>query len=107
MALTVGRIPSGTYGRGGDAVDIAEMSREWERYGRSLVRSMAEVLNETDPESHPVLLETADYWLSLGLTIGVERSDEAAQLLELIETHEENRAELARDARDFTQTVLR
>ncbi len=61
------------------------MSREWERYGRTLVGSMAEVLNETDPESHPVLLETADYWLALGLTIGVERSDEAAQLLDLID----------------------
>lgn len=87
-------------------MDIEEMSREWERYGRMLVGSMAEVLNETDPASHPLLLETADYWLALGLTIGVERSEEAAQLLELIEAHEESRVELARDAGEFTQAVL-
>jgi hypothetical protein len=92
---------------GGAVVDVAEMSQEWERYGRTLVASMAEILGETDPENHPVVLETADYWLALGVTIGLSRPQEAAQLLELIEAYEENRMELAHDAREFCESVLR
>ncbi len=41
----------------------------WERYGRALVGSMAEVLPEADDASHGLLLETADYWLSPGVAI--------------------------------------
>lgn len=85
---------------------MTQMSQAWERYGRTLVASMAEVSGQTDPESHALVLETADYWLGLGLTIGLERSDEAARLLELIQTHEENWVELALDARELSQAVL-
>src|SRR5437763_1108235 len=92
--------------RGGCGCGNSEMSQDWERYGRTLVASMAEVLKDIDLESHPVVLETADYWLVLGLTIGLEKPEEAARLLELIEAHEENRVELARDAREFSESVL-
>jgi hypothetical protein len=106
MSLGVDRIRTAKSAGGGRTEDMAEMSQEWESYGRTLVASMAEVLGETDPESHAIVLETADYWLALGLTIGLERSDEAARLLELIETHEETRVELAEDAREFSEAVL-
>ncbi len=45
---------------------------------------MREVLQETPDEVHPALLETADYWLSLGLAMGLERPGEADRLLSLI-----------------------
>jgi hypothetical protein len=78
----------------------------WMRYGSALIGSMAEVLEETDQETHPWLLETADYWLSLGLAIGLERAGEAAPLLELIESHEDDQAELSRDAEAFCREAL-
>jgi len=78
----------------------------WRRYGSALIGSMAEVLEETDQETHPLLLETADYWLSLGLAVGLERPDQAASLLELIESHEDDHAELARDAEAFCREAL-
>jgi hypothetical protein len=43
---------------------------DWERYGRALHRAMAEVLQEFPEEARPNALETADYWISVGLTIG-------------------------------------
>src|SRR6266581_1588666 len=103
MSLNVVRIHTAKSAGGGRTVDMAEVSQEGERYGRTLVAAMAEVLGETDPESHAIVLETADYWLGLGLTIGLERSDEAARLLELIEVEEGNRLELAYDAREFSE----
>jgi hypothetical protein len=80
---------------------------EWERYGGALVRAMREVLVETPEDQHPVLLETADYWLSVGLAVSVQRPDDAARLLELIEAHEGNRAELAEDAAALCEEILR
>ena len=79
---------------------------EWERYARALLHSMAEVRAETSDELHPLLLETADYWLSLGLAIGLERPDAAAALLQLVEADQAERAELSEDARTFVAEVI-
>jgi hypothetical protein len=78
----------------------------WRRYGRALIGSMSGVLDETDTDTHALLLETADYWLSLGLAIGLERTDQAETLLELIESKEDDRTELARDAETFCGEAL-
>ena len=78
----------------------------WERYGRALLQSMQEVLNETPAELHSMLLETADYWLSLGLAIGSANPDGATRLLAVIESEEPERAELADDAAQFVSDAL-
>jgi hypothetical protein len=79
---------------------------EWHRYGRALLHSMAEVRAETPENLHPVLLETADYWLSLGLAIGTARPEAATRLLQLIEREEPERAELSSDAEHFVAEAL-
>lgn len=79
---------------------------DWERYGRALHRAMAEVLTEFPEEARPHALETADYWISLGLTIGIERPHQARQLLELIESEETERAALVEDAAAFLEEAL-
>ena len=71
---------------------------QWARYGRALIASMSEVLGETPDDIHANLLETADYWLSLGLTLGLREPQRASDLLQIIEQHEPERGELARDA---------
>ncbi len=71
---------------------------QWARYGRALIASMSEVLGETPEDTHANLLETADYWLSLGLTLGLREPQQATDLLKVIEAHEPERGELARDA---------
>ncbi len=71
---------------------------QWARYGRALIASMSEVLGETPEDIHANLLETADYWLSLGLTLGLRDPQQATDLLKVIEAHEPERGELARDA---------
>jgi hypothetical protein len=78
----------------------------WARYGRSLVRAMAEVLDEIPDAVRPHVLETADYWISVGLTIGLERPHQARRLLELIEVEESERAALAEDATAFVEEAL-
>ena len=78
----------------------------WDRYGRALLQSMQEVLNETPAELHSMLLETADYWLSLGLAIGSANPDGAKRLLAVIESEEPELAELADDARQFVSDAL-
>jgi hypothetical protein len=82
------------------------LDEDWERYGRALLQSMQEVLSETPAELHPMLLETADYWLSLGLSIGSANPDGAARLLAVIESEEPERAELAEDAAQFASDAL-
>jgi len=67
------------------------MKGDWERYGRALHRAIAEVLEELRPHAP----ETADSWISVGLTIGLERS-QARRLLELIEAEEAELGETAR-----------
>ena len=79
---------------------------DWERYGRALHRAMAEVLDEIPEELRPHVLETADYWISVGLTIGLERPHQARRLLELIEAAESERATLAEDAAAFIEEAL-
>ena len=61
---------------------------------------------ETAEEVHPVLMETADYWLSLGLAIGTEHAEAAARLLHLIEAEEPERAELTTDAQHFVGEAM-
>ena len=79
---------------------------DWERYGRALHRAMAEVLEEFPEEVRPHALETADYWISVGLTIGLERPHQARRLLDLIEAEEAERAALAEDAAAFLDEAL-
>jgi hypothetical protein len=67
---------------------------------------MAEVLQEFPEAVRPYALETADYWISVGLTIGLDRPHQARRLLELIEAEEAERAALAEDAADFLQEAL-
>jgi hypothetical protein len=62
---------------------------------------MAEVLTEFPEEVRPHALETADYWISVGLTIGLERPHQARGLLEVIEAQEAAGAALAEDAAAF------
>jgi hypothetical protein len=78
----------------------------WERYGQALIRAMAEILDQANEETAPLLLETADYWLGVGLALSARRPEMAARLLQLIESNESNRAELEADAMAFSDEVL-
>jgi hypothetical protein len=78
----------------------------WSRYGKTLVQAMAEVLDEIPEELRSHVLETADYWISVGLTIGLERPHQARRLLELIEATESERTALAEDATAFVEEAL-
>jgi hypothetical protein len=84
----------------------ASADDQWTRYGRALIGSMTEVLNQTPEDIHANLLETADYWLSLGLVLGLRQPAQAQQLLQVIEAHEAERGELIRDATDLINEVL-
>jgi len=90
--------PSETTGDSGDP--------GWRRYGQALLHSMAEVRAEVAEDLHPLLMETADYWLSVGLAIGVGQPEAAGRLIRLIETAEPERAELASDAEHFVAEAL-
>lgn len=79
---------------------------DWERYGRALHRAMAEILQEFPEEARPNVLETADYWMSVGLTIGLERPHQGRRLLDLIEAEEAERTALSDDAADFLDESL-
>ncbi|HEY8767082.1 MAG TPA: hypothetical protein VIP09_07450 [Dehalococcoidia bacterium] len=70
---------------------------DWERYGRAVIESMREVLAESPEEMHGLLLETADYWLSLGLAIGLRQPGDAELLLKLIQQGGEDSGELDSD----------
>lgn len=78
----------------------------WERYGRAMLQAMDAVLGETPADLHPLLLETADYWLSLGLAIGRSNPDAAGRLLDVIEAEEPERTELDDDAAQFAADAL-
>jgi hypothetical protein len=78
----------------------------WERYGRALTAVMVEVLEELPEEARPHALETADYWLSVGLVIGLQRPAEATRLLELIEADEAEREALGNDGAAFLEEAL-
>ena len=83
------------------------MTDPWSRYGRSLAQAMGEVLDEIPEELRPHVLETADYWLSVGIQLGLERPHQARELLAIIEADELERAELAEDAGSFIAEALR
>jgi hypothetical protein len=83
------------------------MDESWQRYAKALISSMREVLAETAEAVHPALLETADYWLSIGMTLGVNDPDKAGRLLTLIEANEGERRELQEDAKALADEVLR
>jgi hypothetical protein len=84
----------------------ASVDARWEQYGRALIDSMSEVLAETPDEIHANLLETADYWLSVGLVLGLREPNQAQQLLQVIEAYEAERGELARDAKSLIGQVF-
>ncbi len=67
---------------------------------------MAEVLEDFLEEARPLALETADYWIGVGLTIGLDRPHQARRLLELIEVEEAERVALAEDAAAFLAEAL-
>ncbi|MHB8685155.1 MAG: hypothetical protein ACYC9X_12620 [Dehalococcoidia bacterium] len=87
---------------------MGELTGEgWERYGRAVIRSMQEVLAEAPEDVHALLLETADYWLSLGLAIGLRRPADAERLLALIHGGDAvERDELDADAAAFSAEAL-
>ncbi len=87
---------------------MQQPSEEWTRYARAVIKSMSEVLGELDESSHNHLLETADYWFSLGLVMGIEHRDDARRVLTIILEHDaEDRDELCRDAQALRDEVLR
>ena len=67
---------------------------------------MSEVLEETPADLHANLLETADYWLSLGVALALHDPDRGRRLLHLIEHHEAERGELQRDAAAMVDEVF-
>jgi hypothetical protein len=78
----------------------------WRRYGTALTSAMSEVLEERPEDVRAHALETADYWLSVGIVLGLERPHQARQLLELIEADEAERALLVEDAASFVDEAL-
>jgi len=78
----------------------------WERYGSALTGAMREVLEELPEEVRAHAHKTADYWLSVGIALGLERPHQARQLLELIEADEAERTALAEDAAAFIGEAL-
>ena len=79
---------------------------DWRRYGQALLHAMAEVRAETPEDIQAVLMETADYWLSLGLAIGTEQPEMARRLLRLIEAEEPELVQLSADAQHFVAEAL-
>lgn len=81
-------------------------SQAWSRYGAAVIAAMDDALAEAEDGHHPMILETADYWLSLGLTIGLHHPEQAKELLHLIEANEQNRTDLAAEAGEFLREAL-
>ena len=73
----------------------------WQRYGAAMIDAMQEVLEEADERHRELLLETADYWLAVGLAAGLHRPDEARTLLRVVCPDDEERAELETDVTDL------
>jgi len=87
-------------------MDEASVPAGWEAYGRALLTSMSGVLAEVPEDHHAKVLETADFWLALGLAAGLERPADAERLLAVMEPDEAARAEISRDAEDLCREVL-
>lgn len=75
-------------------------------YGRALHRAIAAALEDVAEGARQQALETADYSISIGLTIGLERPGGARRLLELIEAAEPEREALNAVAADFLEEVF-
>ena len=67
---------------------------------------MTEVLEALPEEAGAHALETADYWLSVGISLGLERPHQARELLALIEADEAERAALVEDATATAEEAL-
>jgi hypothetical protein len=87
-------------------MDEASVPAGWDAYGRALLTSMSGVLEEVPEDHHPKFLETADFWLALGLATGLERPSQAKRLLELMEPDAESRAEISLDAEELCKQVF-
>jgi hypothetical protein len=88
-------------------MDDATADETWQQYGRALITAMREVLEEADERHRELLLEAADFWLGLGLVIGLERPDEAQRLLAVLEGHAGERDEMLADAEELLAEALR
>ncbi len=77
-----------------------------QRYRRAVRHAMAGLLDQFPQDVRPHAVELADFWLALGLAIGLEHASEAQQLLGLIEANEEKMADLSHDARAFLEKAL-
>jgi hypothetical protein len=75
-------------------------------YGRALHRAIAAALEDVAEEARQQALETADYSISVGLTIDLERPGQARRFLELIEAAEPEREALNAVAADFLEEVF-
>ena len=76
------------------------------RYGRAVRRAMAGLLDELPENARPHAVEVANFWLALGIAIGLEHVNEAQLLLGMIEANEEKMADLSHDARAFLEEAL-
>ena len=69
-------------------------------YARAIVTTMVEVLEETpDEQARAIPLETADYWLQVGMAFGLNYPVPARQLLSREEASEDFNPE--QDAAEF------
>jgi hypothetical protein len=81
------------------AQEDGQWRSETDRGGSGTARPLSD-------DHHALLLETADYWLSLGLAIAVTEPDKGNELLSLIETEEGNRTELVADGEEFVRAAI-
>jgi hypothetical protein len=84
----------------------AAESEAWERYGRAIITAMRDVLDEADDRHAELLLEAADFWLAIGLALGLERADKAEALLAIIERPGDEHHEPLSDADEFLAEAL-
>ena len=70
-------------------------------------RRCARSSRRSDEAQREVLLEMADFWLRLGLVIGIEHVDEAKRLLDLSQEEACERAELLTDAEEWLAEAIR
>jgi len=87
--------------------DKQQADEAWQRYGRSLIAAMQEVLEEADDRHRELLLEAADFWLGIGLVLGLDRRADAERLLGILQGHGDERGELLADADDLLAEAIR
>lgn len=81
-------------------------SDEWNRAGAALLGAMNDVIAEVDEEDRPLVLETAAYWLALGVAAAIDRPTDSQRLLDIIEPGGADRDELLSDARAFLDEAV-